>query len=138
MSTECLFEYSKLPPGKYRITVINVQRNLGTGVSAMSTTVMSVAKDDRKKGLFESAPAKVLPDIVINLKPGSVNYIGSFRAYLDNCEGPTVFCSGYRVEIREALTRDASLLGVAGREDRVILSPIKVDRRSSPHFYSVD
>ena len=130
-------ETFKMPPGKYRISSMTIQRVHGTGMAAWS--LLAMVNENRPRGPFSSKELRTFPEIVVDLKPGSVNYIGSFRAYLDNCRSLLNLCSEYRIEIRDALARDAALLKIPMQTDKKIVNQtIKIDRRISPYFYSVD
>jgi hypothetical protein len=130
-------ETFKMPPGKYRISSMTIQRVHGTGMDAMS--LLAMARENRPRGPFSSKTLRTFPEIVVDLKLGSVNYIGSFRAYLDNCNNLMNLCGDYRIEIRDALSRDAGLLKIPMQKDKKIVNQtLKIDRRVSPYFYSVD
>ncbi|WP_436147582.1 hypothetical protein [Acidovorax sp. LjRoot194] len=127
----------KMPPGKYKISAINVQRVSGTGPEAMSLTAMVDA--GRPKGLFSSQDLRTFPKIFVDLKPGSVNYIGNFRAHLDNCNNILTLCGEYRIEVRDRFARDIDLLKIESQDTKTIVNEtIMIDRKSSPYFYRAD
>lgn len=131
------YESFKMPPGKYAISSMTIQRLNGTGPEAMS--LMAMVDEARPRGYFSSKDLRTFPTIVVDLKPGSVNYIGNFRAYLDNCNNIFVLCGEYRIEVRDRLARDIELLKIDPQENRKIVNQtIKIDRQRSPYFYSVD
>ncbi|MFC7411166.1 MULTISPECIES: hypothetical protein [Hydrogenophaga] len=127
----------KMPPGKYKISSINVQQRDGTGIDALATPAM--VDVGREKDFFVSKKTLTFPTTVVDLRPGSVNYLGSFRAYFDSCEVLALVCNGYRIEIRDKLLRDAILVNIDLPDiGKIVNQSIKLDRRKSPHFYSVD
>lgn len=131
------YQTFKMPPGKYTISSMTIQRRNGTGLEAMSETAL--VDDARPRGYFSPKDLRTFPTIVVDLKPGSINYIGNFRAYLDNCNNLLNSCGEFRIEVRDRFSRDIDLLKIDAQEKkRIINQTITMDRKNSPYFYSAD